>query len=98
MPESARACLPFLHGVSPRPQDHQCLLGCRDSNGKLRLGDVIVGIDGKEVKLQRDLFEQLDERRPGDKITVDVVRDGDKSNMVSIQVELGSRELAGPAD
>ena len=72
--------------------------GCRDANGKLRLGDVIVGIDDKPVKLQRDLFEALDDRRPGDKVRVMVVRDGDKESTVTIMVELGGRELAGPSD
>ena len=57
-----------------------------------------MGIEGKEVKLQRDLFEALDERRPGDSIRVDVLREGDKSSTISITVELGGRELAGPAD
>ena len=57
-----------------------------------------MGIDDKEVKLQRDLFEALDDRRPGDKVRVEVLRDGEKGSTVSILVELGGRELAGPTD
>ena len=46
----------------------------RDELGRVVLGDVITAIDGKEIKLQRDLFEILDERRPGDKIKLEVLR------------------------
>lgn len=56
------------------------------------LGDVITGIDGKEIKLQRDLFEMLDEKRPGDKISLEVLRNGQK---MSVQIELGGRQLSG---
>ena len=71
---------------------------CRDANGRLRLGDIIVGIDGKPVKLQRDLFEALDEKRPGDRVEVEVLREGDKGSAQKITVELGGRELGGPSD
>ena len=73
-------------------------MGHRDANGRLRLGDIITGIDSKPVKLQRDLFEALDEKRPGDKVEVEVLRDGEKGAPQKILVELGGRELAGPSD
>ena len=56
------------------------------------LGDIITAIDGREIKLQRDLFELLDEKRPGDKISVDVLRDGQKR---SFEVTLGGRDVTG---
>ena len=56
------------------------------------LGDVITAIDGKEIKLQRDLFEILDERRPGDKIKLEVLRNGQR---MAFEVELGGRQLSG---
>ena len=71
----------------------QCLLGiCRDELGRVVLGDVITAIDGKEIKLQRDLFEILDERRPGDKIKLEVLRNGQR---MAFEVELGGRQLSG---
>ena len=71
----------------------QCLLGfCRDELGRVVLGDVITAIDGKEIKLQRDLFEILDERRPGDKIKLEVLRNG---QTMAFEVELGGRQLSG---
>jgi S1-C subfamily serine protease len=65
---------------------------CRDELGRVVLGDVIIGIDGKDIKLQRDLFEILDERRPGDKISLEILRNGQK---LSVQIELGGRQLSG---
>ena len=65
---------------------------CRDELGRVVLGDVITGINGKEIKLQRDLFEVLDEKRPGDKISLEVLRNGQK---MSVQIELGGRQLSG---
>ena len=56
------------------------------------LGDVIVAIDGKEIKLQRDLFQTLDEKRPGDKIKLEVLRN---SQRLAFDIELGGRQLGG---
>ncbi|KAK9815107.1 hypothetical protein WJX73_007714 [Symbiochloris irregularis] len=67
----------------------------RDATGRLVLGDIIVGLDGRDIKLQRDLFEALDEKRPGDTVTVDLLRDGQR---VGKQVTLGGRDIAGPND
>ena len=65
---------------------------CRDERGRVILGDVITAIDGKGIKLQRDLFQILDEKRPGDKIKLEILRDG--QNMV-FDIELGGRQLSG---
>ena len=56
------------------------------------LGDVLTAIDGKQIKLQRDLFQILDEKRPGDKIKLEVLRNGQK---VVFDIELGGRQLSG---
>ena len=62
---------------------------CRDQGGRVILGDIIQGINGKKIKLQRDLFQILDELRPGDKITLNINRDG--RNM-DVSLTLGGRE------
>ena len=69
-----------------------CFFFGRDELGRVVLGDVITAIDGKEIKLQRDLFEILDERRPGDKIKLEVLRNGQR---MAFEVELGGRQLSG---
>lgn len=60
----------------------------RDASGKLVLGDILTGINGKAIKLQKDLFAALDDLRPGDKVDLDLVREG-KQEQVS--VTLGER-------
>ncbi len=44
--------------------------------GQVRLGDVIVAIDGKTVKTSNELFVLLEDYQVGDTITVTVQRDG----------------------
>lgn len=56
------------------------------------LGDVITGIDGRQIKLQRELFEILDEKRPGDTIKVEVLRGTDRT---VLDVTLGGRDVVG---
>ena len=63
----------------------------RDDRGRLVLGDIVTSLDDKEIKTQRDLFEALDERRPGDRVRIAVTRDGKKG--VKVEVTLGGREI-----
>jgi S1-C subfamily serine protease len=60
----------------------------RDASGRLVLGDVITGINGKPVKLQKDLFGILDDLNPNDRIQVEVLRDGQPRQLT---VTLGER-------
>jgi S1-C subfamily serine protease len=48
----------------------------REASGRMRLGDVIVAIDGKPVKSVNDLFVLLEQYRVGDAIVLTVMRDG----------------------
>jgi S1-C subfamily serine protease len=48
----------------------------RDSEGRLRLGDVIIAIDGKNVVTPNDLFLLLEKYKVGDIVTVSLLRDG----------------------
>ena len=53
-------------------------------------GDIIVGIDGSPIKSMDDLITYLIENtRPGDRIAVDVIRDGGEA--ATIEVVLGTR-------
>jgi S1-C subfamily serine protease len=51
-------------------------------------GDVIVAVDGHELVAQNDLPRLIFERSPGDTVTLDVIRDGDR---IDVEVELGRR-------
>ena len=45
------------------------------AGGDIKVDDVIVGIDGKNVKTMADLQEALARHRPGDKVKVKLIRD-----------------------
>jgi S1-C subfamily serine protease len=51
-------------------------------------GDVILSVDGEEVVAESDLSQAISEDRPGDTVTLEVLRDGETEE---IEVELGER-------
>jgi len=51
-------------------------------------GDVIIAIDGKSVDSMEDLGTLLDNYKPGDKITLTVIRDG---KQIEVELTLGAR-------
>jgi S1-C subfamily serine protease len=48
----------------------------RDSQGRLRLGDVITAVDGKKVESPNDLYLALEKFKVGDTINVSLLRNG----------------------
>ncbi len=56
-------------------------------------GDVIIRFDGEEVTSMADLLSYLQERRPGDKVTLTVIRDGETQ---TLEVTLGERPQSQP--
>jgi S1-C subfamily serine protease len=50
-------------------------------SGAMELGDVIVGLDGKEVHFTRDLATLLDDHKAGDTVTMAVMRDGTETKL-----------------
>lgn len=50
----------------------------RQANGNLRLGDVLVAIDGEPIQHPKDLFDTIENHRAGDKIQLEYLRDGEK--------------------
>ncbi len=54
-------------------------------------GDVVLAVDGKPVLENNDLSKLVAAHRPGDKVTLQILRDGNKQD---VEVTLGSR----PAD
>jgi S1-C subfamily serine protease len=58
-----------------------------DAEGSYAIGDVIVSLDGEEVRDRNDLFALLEQRGAGDVVVLDVVRDGEQ---VELRVELGA--------
>jgi S1-C subfamily serine protease len=68
----------IIAAVTPRgPADAAGLRGTeRDAQGRLLLGDVIVSVDGNEVRDSDALLGVLEGRRPGDRIEVGYLRAG----------------------
>jgi len=58
----------------------------RDLRGNIHLGDLIVGIGHKTLESTEDFFATLEEREPGERLTLAIARDG---QAVSVPLELG---------
>jgi S1-C subfamily serine protease len=61
----------------------------RDGYGRVLIGDVIVGFNGKPIKKDGDLFDALDHSKVGDKVTIQVLRGGREEK--TLQVVLAER-------
>ena len=48
----------------------------RDIFGELILGDIIVTCEGRPVGSSIDVIKVLDDRRAGDRVKVEIIRDG----------------------
>jgi S1-C subfamily serine protease len=56
-------------------------------------GDVIVAVDGHELEAESDLAELISRQRPGQTVTLEIIRDGDREE---IDVELEARPESVP--
>ena len=57
-------------------------------------GDVIISVDGESVAKAQDLVDLVASKRPGDQITLEVIR-GDHQSTVTLTIDLGRRPPAG---
>lgn len=55
----------------------------------LRAGDVIKEFDGKTIESYRDLVDEIRKRKPGDKVKIRILRDGEDKQ---IEATLGGRD------
>ena len=78
-----------LRVVPNSPADHAGVHGTtRDPNtGRLRLGDVIVGVDDRRVDRAFALYGALDLEQPGSNVQLHIMRDGEP---LDLAVEVGS--------
>lgn len=73
----------MIYGVEPdSPADKAGLKGVmRNKFGEIQHGDIIKGINTKEIKNSNDLFLALEKYNPGDKIEVSFTRDEKKQKV-----------------
>lgn len=62
----------------------------RDGFGRILIGDVIVGMNGKAVRGENDLFDILDGCKVGEAVQIDVLRKGREKKVLT--VILGERQ------
>ena len=63
-----------------------------------KVDDVIIGIDGKKVQNFADLQEAIAQHRPGDKVTVKVMRDKKEKNInITLKNEQGTTKIVKDA-
>lgn len=68
--------------------------GSAADDAGLESGDVIVAINGREVQSVSQLQEQIAINRPGDKVKVDYIRDGNRRNVeATLKNTLGTTEV-----
>lgn len=64
----------------------------------IKIDDVIIGIDGKKVQNFADLQEAIAQHRPGDKVTVKVMRDKKEKNInITLKNEQGTTKIVKDA-
>ncbi|MBY0232333.1 MAG: trypsin-like peptidase domain-containing protein, partial [Gemmataceae bacterium] len=61
----------------------------RDGEGRMRLGDCIVAVDGKAVAKIKDLFGLLEKKKPGEEVALTIVRDGEEQELTVTLGEAG---------
>jgi S1-C subfamily serine protease len=54
----------------------------RDSFGRLVLGDIIIGADGKKIKTAADLYRALDKCKVGQSVDLELLRQDSKEHVL----------------
>jgi S1-C subfamily serine protease len=71
-------------GVKPgSPADKAGIVGIEQTSTGIRLGDVIVGLDGERIRNYDDLYNAFDKHKPGDQVEITLNRQGRSRKVVS---------------
>jgi S1-C subfamily serine protease len=63
------------------------LRGARETvTGRVELGDIIVGIDGKPIETIEDMLDLLEQRKVGDQVMVEILR-ANRRQQVSVTLQ-----------
>ncbi|MCZ7560190.1 MAG: Do family serine endopeptidase [Burkholderiaceae bacterium] len=71
--------------------------GSAAENAGLRAGDVVLALDGERIERSGDLAAIVGRSKPGDRVTLDVVRQGKRESLTAVLAELPtSTEIVPP--
>jgi serine protease Do len=88
-PNTARAYrLPVDHGVVVVPQQ-----GSPAERAGMRAQDIIVSIDGEQIKTVGDMRRELFKKKPGNTVKVEVVREGKRLTLTVTLTELRTSQV-----
>jgi S1-C subfamily serine protease len=74
--------------ITPGATIHEIIPGGPAEQAGLQVGDVIVTVDGQALTGDQSLAELINQRSPGDMITLEIERTGEENQ--EVQVQLGS--------
>ena len=60
----------------------------QDSRGRGYIRDIVVGINGKSIRTTSDLYLELENYQPGQRVTLNLLRNGDRRE--DVEIKLGS--------
>ena len=60
----------------------------QDSRGRGYIRDIVVGINGKSIRTTSDLYLELENYQPGERVTLNLLRNGDRRE--DVEIKLGS--------
>ena len=60
----------------------------QDSRGRGYIRDIVVGINGKSIRSTSDLYLELENYQPGERVTLNLLRNGDRRE--DVEIKLGS--------
>jgi len=70
------------------------LIGARADRAGLRQGDVILAVDGRDIRDSNDLRNEIAGTRPGSTVDLQLLRDGKKQTVQATLTELQTRDRA----
>ena len=86
------------YGVVDGVRVREIVDGGSAAGSDIKVDDIIIGIDGKKVQNFADLQEAIAQHRPGDKVTVKVMRDKKEKNIdVTLKNEQGTTKIVKDA-
>jgi S1-C subfamily serine protease len=67
--------------IQVAPNSPAANAGLRGGASGNSAGDVIVAVDGKDVNQTQDIGSYLDTKKPGDTVTLTIIRDGNRQDV-----------------